>query len=166
MTLRASILALVIGSAACSGEQGPDRVAVYAEVVRHMTTEKGQPSGFRVIFLLDRVVANSADPDDPSTGRPFSPGEREALRGALSEVAPLEFVPTRSEVVGPQEDGGRVEDDGIFLTVGPISGDEERALVPASSYLANLAGSWQTWVVERVGERWRVTGTEGPVAVS
>jgi hypothetical protein len=165
--MRASILALVLlAPAGCSGAAAPDRVAVYAAVVRHMTTEQGQPSGFRVIYLLDRVVGNRADPDDQAAGRPLRPAERTALVEAVGDVAPIEFVSTRAEVVGPQAEGARVEDGGIFLTVGPISGGEERVLVPASSYLGNLAGSWQTWVVERVGDRWRVTGTEGPVAVS
>ncbi len=150
--------------AACSG--GPDRVAVYAEVVRHMTTEEGQSSGFPVIYVLERVVGNRTDPDDRSAGQPLPSADRRALVAALRAVAPVEFVATRSEVVGPQEGGARVRDGGIFLTLGPISGDDDRATVPASGYIANLAGSWQTWVVERVGERWRVTGTEGPVAVS
>ena len=163
--LRASTLSLVlVTTAACSA--GPDRVAVYAEVVRHMTTEQGQPSGFRVIFVLDRTVGNRADPDDPAAGEPLPAGERRVLAAAVRDVAPVQFVSTRSEVVGPQGEGARVEGGGIFLTLGPISGEGDRVLVPASSYLGNLAASWQTWVVERVDDRWRVTGTEGPVAVS
>jgi hypothetical protein len=165
MMLRASTLALVlVASAACSA--GVDRVAVYAEVVRHMTTEQGQPSGFRVIYVLDRLVGNHADPDDPAVGEPLTPGERREMAAAVQDVAPVEFVSTRSEVVGAAEEGERVENEGIFLTLGPVSGGDDLVLVPATSYLGNLAASWQTWVVERVDDRWRVTGTEGPVAVS
>ena len=163
--IRASTLALtLLAGAACSG--GPDPVTVYSEVVRHMTTEQGQPSGFRVIYVLDRVVGNRADPDDLAAGEPLGRAERAALAAALRDVAPVEFVSSRAEVVGPASEGARVENGGIFLTLGPISGDDDRVLVPASSYLGNVAASWQTWVVERVDDRWRVTGTEGPVAVS
>lgn len=163
--------ALVLGllaAAACDGVEvtNDDRVAVYAEVIRHMTTEQGQPSGFPIIYVLDRLVENDQDPDDQGVGRAIASADQRALAEAVEDVAPLEFVPSRSEVVGPMEDGGRVQNDGIFLTLGPISGGDDRVLAPATTYLGNLAATWQTWVVERVGDRWRVTGTEGPVAIS
>jgi hypothetical protein len=167
MMTRALLILALVAAGCGSGAGSPDRpVAVYAEVIRHMTTEEGQASGFRVIYVLDRVLGNDQDPDDPGVGVPIVAADRRALTSALGDVAPLEFVATRSEVVGPQEQGGQVRNEGIFLTLGPISGEEERVLVPATSYLANLAATWQTWVVELVGEEWRVTGTQGPVAVS
>lgn len=160
-------------AAGCAGQGGPggtpeqDReVAIYAAVIRHMTSEEGQSSGFRVIYVLDRVVANADDPDDPGGGEPFPEEDRAALQDALGEVAPVEFVSSRQAVTGPEQEGSRVENDGILLTLGPISGEEDRALVPASSYLGNLAGTWQTWVVEPQAGGWAVTGTEGPVAIS
>jgi hypothetical protein len=167
-SIRRALILGLLAAVACGGAGAADhdRVAVYAEVIRHMTTEQGQPSGFRVIYVLDRIVGNDADPDDPAVGRAIDSADQRALAEALRDVAPLEFVPTRSEVVGPMEDGGRVRNEGIFLTVGPISGEDERVLVPATTYLGNLAATWQTWVVERVGDRWHVTGTEGPVAIS
>jgi hypothetical protein len=169
--IRVAVVLGLLASAACARSGGApgaaeeDReVAIHAAVIRHMASEKGQSSGFRVIYLLDRVMENADDPDDPGTGEPFP--DRDALAEAVADVAPLEFVSSRTEVIGPMEDGGRVENQGILLTLGPIAGEDDRALVPASSYLANLAGTWQTWVVERIGDGWRVTGTEGPVAIS
>jgi hypothetical protein len=154
---------------ACGGSAGPEEdrdIAIYAAVVRHMTSEEGQASGFRVIYVLDRLMENADDPDDPGPGTPLSPEDQDALREALAEVAPIEFVSSREEVIGPEAEGARVQNGGILLTLGPIRGEGDRALVPASSYLGNLAGTWQTWVVERGADGWRVTGTEGPVAVS
>jgi hypothetical protein len=156
--------------AACGGRSaGPEEdrdIAIYAAVVTHMTSEEGQASGFRVIYVLDRLMENADDPDDPGSGTPLPPEDQEALREALAEVAPVEFVSSREEVTGPQAEGARVQNDGIFLTLGPIRGEGDRVLVPASSYLGNLAGTWQTWVVEREPDGWQVTGTEGPVAIS
>jgi hypothetical protein len=170
---RAAILSLaLLWAGACTGAssgQGADEdreVAIYTAVIGHMTSEKGQASGFRVIYVLDRVMENADDPDDPGTGRPLPEKDQAALRDALAEVAPVEFVSSREQVTGPESEGSRVEDEGIFLTLGPIGGEGDRALVPASSYLGNLAGTWQTWVVERRDEGWTVTGTEGPVAIS
>jgi hypothetical protein len=163
-------IALVAAGACTETPGGPvseDRdTRIYAAVIRHMTAEEGQGSGFPVIYILDRVVENADDPDDPGPGAPLSEADRSALREALEDLAPIEFVGSRAQVIGPMADGGRVENEGILLTLGPIGGDEDRALVPASSYLANLAGTWQTWVVERRDGRWKVTGTEGPVAIS
>jgi hypothetical protein len=168
----AAVLGLLVSGACARSSDAPgtaeeDReVAIYNAVIRHMASEQGQSSGFRVIYLMDRALENADDPDDPGVGEPFPQEDRDALAEAVADVAPLEFVSSRTEVIGPMEDGGRVENQGILLTLGPIAGEDDRALVPASSYLANLAGTWQTWVVERIGDGWRVTGTEGPVAIS
>jgi hypothetical protein len=171
---RTAVAAITLAAvAACSGAPGPgglaaeeDRIAIYAAVIHHMTAEEGQESGFSVIYVLDRVVANADDPDDPGAGTSFPDEDRAALRRALTDLASVEFVSSREEVTGPQSEGNRVQSNGIFLTLGPIHGEEDRVLVPASSYLANLAGTWQTWVVERQDGGWKVTGTEGPVAIS
>jgi hypothetical protein len=172
IAIRVAVALGLLASSACARSGAPataeeDReVAIYAAVIRHMASEEGQSSGFRVIYLLDRVLENADDPDDPGVGQLFPEEDRDALAEAVADVAPLEFVSSRAEVIGPMEHGGRVENEGILLTLGPIAGQDDRALVPASSYLANLAGTWQTWVVERVGQGWRITGTEGPVAIS
>jgi hypothetical protein len=170
--LTAASLVVLLG-AGCGREAGPgesaeDReVAIYATVIRHMTSEPGQASGFSVVFVLDRVVGNAADPDGPPEEGSAIPEERQAaLSRAVADTAPLEFVPDRGSVTGPMAEGAMVENGGIFLTLGPIRGDGERVEVEASSYLGNLAGTWQTWVVQRYQNGWRVIGTAGPVAVS
>lgn len=168
----AAAIAMAWAVAGCSAAPAPedrtgqDRIAIYAAVVRHMTAEEGQASGFSVIYVLDRLVTNADDPDNRGVGTPFPDEDRAALRRVLADLAPVEFVASRQQVTGPQSEGNRVQHDGIFLTLGPIRGEEDRALVPASSYLGNLAGTWQTWVVERGEDGWRVTGTAGPVAIS
>jgi hypothetical protein len=156
------------GNEASPEEPAEDRtVAIYASVIRHMTSEPGQASGFPVVYVLDRVVGNAADPDGPVEEGSAIPEERQgALRRAVADTAPLEFVPDRRSVTGPMAEGGQVQNGGIFLTLGPIRGAGERVEVQASSYLGNLAGTWQTWVVQSYQNRWRVIGTAGPVAVS
>lgn len=146
----------------------PDReVAIYATVIRHMTSEQGQASGFPVIFVLDRLVGTSENPTDTEgEGTPIPERQQSALSEAVADTGRLEFVADRQSVIGPQDQGGMVQEGGILLTLGPIEGGGDRVEVPASSYLANLAATWQTWVVQRYQNRWRVIGTAGPVAVS
>ncbi|HEV3475669.1 MAG TPA: hypothetical protein VG602_09960 [Actinomycetota bacterium] len=142
-------------------------VAIYSTVVKHMVTEEGQPSGFPIVYILDHSVAGAADPDG-ATGviRDFPAQIRARLQRALAPVARVEFISDRESVIGPPGDGSRVEGGGILVTLGPIHGEGDRVEVAASSYLGNLAGTWQTWVVEMTADRWRVTGTKGPVAIS
>jgi hypothetical protein len=163
-----ALLSAGCGREAGSGESAEDReAAIYAAVIRHMTSEQGQASGFSVIYVLDRLVGTAENPTETeSEGTPIPEPQQTALTEAVSETGRLEFVSDRQSVIGPQAEGGMVQDGGILLTLGPIEGEGERVEVPASSYLANLAGTWQTWVVQRYQNGWRVIGTAGPVAVS
>ena len=172
MTRLAAAVVVLLG-AGCGREATPggsaaDReVAIYAAVIRHMTSEPGQASGFPVIYVLDRLVGTSENPTDTGgEGTPIPEQHQAALAEAVAETGPLEFVGDRQSVIGPQAEGGMVQEGGILLTLGPIEGEGERVEVPASSYLANLAATWQTWVVQRYPNGWRVIGTAGPVAVS
>jgi hypothetical protein len=173
MTLAATAALLLLLGAACAAEAGPDEpaedreVTIYAAVIRHMTSEPGQASGFPVIYLLDRLVGTTENPTDTDgEGTPIPERQQAALAEAVAETGRLEFVADRQSVIGPQDGGGMVQEGGILLTLGPIAGEGDRVEVPASSYLANLAATWQTWVVQRYQDGWRVIGTAGPVAVS
>jgi hypothetical protein len=172
MRTRAVALALLL-AVACTDE-GPapidptERVvAIYAAVVEHMVTEEGQPSGFPVVYILDHSVERASDPEGGGgVIRDFPAEIRAGIQESLGAVATVEFIPDRDAVIGPPEEGSTVEDGGILLTLGPIRGEGDRVEVPASSYLGNLAATWQTWIVELSAGGWRVTGTTGPVAIS
>jgi hypothetical protein len=167
-----SALALLIGVACTEPVTVPTdpiarTVAIYSAVVEHMVTEEGQASGFPVVYVLDHIVEGASDPEGTTGVVRDVPAEiRAGIQRSLDGVAPVEFVSDRDSVIGPPGAGDRVEGGGILLTLGPIQGEGDRVEVPASSYLGNLAATWQTWVVELSGERWRVTGTSGPVAIS
>ena len=142
-------------------------VAIYSAVIEHMVTEEGQASGFPVVYVLDHTAERASEPQGVAGEIRDIPAEiRAGIEKALADVAAVEFIADRESVIGPFEEGGRVQNGGILLTLGPIRGEGERVEVPASSYIGNLAGSWQTWVVELRAEGWQVTGTSGPVAVS
>jgi hypothetical protein len=140
---------------------------VYAAVVKHMTAEEGQSSGFDVIYVLDHSVEGAADPDGAEGVRtPISPEVQIRVQEELALLPPIRFIADPDEVIGPEEDGSRVQNGGILIRLGPVPSGQDRVEVEASSYIANLAATWQTWVLERRGLRWEVTGTSGPVAIS
>jgi hypothetical protein len=140
---------------------------VYAAVIKHMTAEEEQSSGFPVIFVLDHAVEGASSADGETGARtPISSEVQIRVQEELALLPPIRFVPDPDEVIGPPEEGSQVRDGGILITLGPVPEGDDRLEVEASSYIANLAATWQTWVLERHGLRWQVTGTTGPVAVS
>ena len=140
---------------------------VYAAVIRHMTAEEGQTSGFPVIFVLDHAVEGASEVEGETGARtPISNEVQIRVQEELALLPPIRFVPDPDEVIGPPEEGSQVKNGGILITLGPVPEGDDRIEVEASSYIANLAATWQTWVLERHGLRWLVTGTTGPVAVS
>jgi hypothetical protein len=140
---------------------------VYSAVIKHMTSEEGQSSGFQVIYVLDQAVEGAADPDaNGDAGTPISQEVQIRVQEELALLPPIRFIPDRDEVIGPPEDGSQVENGGILIILGPVPAGDDRVEVEASSYLGNLAATFQTWVLERRGLRWEVTGTTGPVATA
>jgi hypothetical protein len=140
---------------------------VYAAVIRHMTAEEGQSSGFPVIFVLDHAVEGASEVDGQTGPRtPISSEVQIRVQEELALLPPIRFVADRDGVIGAPGDETVVRNGGILITLGPVPEGDDRLEVEASSYIAALAATWQTWVLERHGLRWQVTGTTGPVAVS
>ena len=140
---------------------------VYAAIIKHMTSEEGQSSGFNVIYVLDRAVEEAGDPDaEVNSGTLISPQVQIRIQEELALLPPIRFVQQRDEVIGTPEDGTAVRNGGILITLGPVPPGDDRVQVEASGYLAGKAATWQTWVLERRGLRWEVTGTTGPVATA
>ena len=140
---------------------------VYAAVIKHMTSEEGQSSGFPVIFVLDHAVEGASSPDGGTGARtPISSEVQIRVQEELALLPPIRFVADGDEVIGTPRDETEVRDGGILITLGPVPEGNDRLEVEASSYIAALAATWQTWVLERHGLRWQITGTTGPVAVS
>lgn len=175
---RAVVLTALLASG-CAGRAGsappedaPSRQSlIYAAVIRQLVTVDhtfGGDPGFGTIFVLDRADPRAGEGIAPQEdeGTPISAEVQEEIRAELGDLPPVRFVATREEVVGPMEDGGVVEDNGAFVTLGTIPAEGDRVEIGAGMYIANLAGTWLTYVVRHNGEGWEVTGTTGPVAIS
>jgi hypothetical protein len=141
------------------------RAFIYAAAIRYLVQEGGGEP--RVIFVLERAVAGAAEADVEGGARaPISGEVQDRVREELALLPRIKFVSERKTVVGPASRGARVRNDGVLITLGPVPAGPDRVEVAASSYMGNLAGSWQTLVLKRYGLRWRVEGTTGPAAIS
>jgi hypothetical protein len=173
-----AVAAVVILSSGCAERSGPASAPepsresqVYAAIIRQLVTVDhtfGKEPGFGVIYVLDRDSPRAGQGIVPEAdrGTPIAPEVQREIRTSLSDLPPIRFVARREEVVGPMEDGGVVRENGALVTLGPVPEGDRRVEVGAGLYIANLAGTWLTYVVERDGDGWAVTGTTGPVAIS
>ena len=150
--------------------------AIYASVIRQLVTKDhtfgGADPGFKVVYVMDGVIDSAGDVGAPvveSAGKAFTEPLKAELRRALSDLPPVEFVGRRDSVVVGSKGGaspGHVKNRGVLITLGPIEVSGTSVRVGNTLWISGLAGRWQTYVLERRGSAWSVTGTTGPVAIS
>jgi hypothetical protein len=177
--MKRALVLLALGVPACGGlatpggPEPPNREAlIYAAVIRQLVTVdhtfgESDP-GFRVVYVMDRADPKAADAGvlDEDRGTPIEPEVQEAIRDELTDLPPIEFISDRREVIGSFEKGGLVKKNGALVTLGTIPDGDDRLEIGASLYIAGLAGTWLTYVVESTPDGWEVTGTTGPIAIS
>jgi hypothetical protein len=165
------------GSGAVERADTERAAAIYASVIRQLVTKdhtfgRADP-GFKAVYVLDGAVKGAENPltklKDRHPDQPFAPAVKERVTERLVDLPPTTFVARRSAVVVGDEAGaspGHVTNDGVLLTLGPIEGGGNEVHVGANLWINGLAGHWLTYVVELHGNKWRVMGTTGPVAIS
>ena len=150
------------------------KVAIYAAAIRQVVTVDhtfgSADPGFGRVYVLDRPSAAAVSPigggeSDPVPFPRLSKAFRSALRKALRDLPPIVFVRDRDDVISDAPSGSVVR-DGALVTVGPIVGEGSQVQVGVSLYVANLAGTWLTYVIEGGARQWKVLGTTGPIAIS
>lgn len=180
MRLLASIAALALFVAACSstepsttippGDSSADTAEIYAVALRQMVVDDntfgggGNPfSEFLVQAGLD-PAAGTAAPGAQDLEQPLSDEERRVIEAALTPIAPMRWIDDPAE--WRTEDLMPVVEGSAILGVGPITFDDDGALVPMSMWCGGLCGTWFTYRVVESDQGWVVSGIEGPIAVS
>ncbi len=147
--------------------------AIYAAVVRQLVTKDhtfgGADPGFKVVYVLDGVVADAADPSKPPNAQepkePFSHDVKDGVRflSTLADLPPVEFVPERASAVAgaSASSPGQVKNGGVLISLGPIQPNGKSVEVETSLWINGLAGQWVTYVVEQRDGGWSVTGISG-----
>jgi len=148
-----------------------DRQAlIYTAVLRHYLTSGDAGYGdtrFPHIFALDHTVAGAGAPGHKAPGGgPIPRGVQRAITHALTDVGPLTFVASRDAVIEDPHGCPHVRGDGILVTLGPVDGSGDRVQVDIAGFVACLGANSLTYLVERTGRGWAVSGitTHGPVA--
>jgi hypothetical protein len=147
-----------------------DRQAlIYTAVLRQYLTSGDAGYGdtrFPHIFALDHTVAGAGAPGHKAPGGgPIPRGVQRAITHALTDVGPLTFVASRDAVI-EDHPCAHVRGDGILVTLGPVDGSGDRVHVGINGFRACLGANSLTYLVERAGRGWAVSGitAHGPVA--
>jgi hypothetical protein len=147
-----------------------DRQAlIYAAVLRQYLTSGDHSFGdhrFPQVFVLDHTEAGAGAPGHSAPGGgPIPRAVQRAITHALTEMGPLSFVASRDAVIEPNG-CAHVRDDGILVTLGPVDGSGDRVQGRINGFRACLGANSLTYLVERTGRGWAVSGitAHGPVA--
>ena len=85
------------------------------------------------------------------------------LAEALAAYTQVRFTDDPQSVIQPDS---RVRDHGVLITLAPVPPDGSRVQIGAQSYSGNLGRTSCTFIVDRAGAQWRVTGTTGVYGAS
>lgn len=145
---------------------------VYAQVLRRYLSTPAENSfperTFQRVFVLDRTVpVGGYALADPGTGAPIPAGTQRAILAALSDLAPASFVAGKDSVLVAHDGCGVVKDNGILVTLAPVSGDGDRVEVGVHGFVACDGATQLTYVVAyTTGGGWQVTGTTGGTSIT
>ena len=111
---------------------------------------------------------------DPSAGnatgtgqeiaRGLTDAERTAIEAVVRPFGPVRWIEDPDE--WRTSDLRPVIEGAVILGVGEPSVGDKTGLVPVSLWCGGLCGTWLTYRLDLVDGAWKVTGTEGPIAIS
>jgi hypothetical protein len=138
---------------------------IYAAVIRQLYEVDhtfGEPPNFPVVYIVYNTKDSIGDPDAPRSDPQVLPESlRTAITARLTDL-PAEYIWVRNSDDVPLNNDGSVQGGGAIVTLGNIhAGENGSVLVSASLYIASLAATGKTYILEEQDERWQVTGDTG-----
>ena len=144
---------------------------IYAAVVHQLYTRDhsfGEAPNFPNIYLVEATNDTVGDPDILQ-----APSRRLPESIQVTITAALDDLPTKVKwaedflEVPRDNKTGVVKGNGAIITLGNIHFQEDgTAFVSASIYIANLAASGRTYIVERIDGVWQIVGDTGMMWIS
>jgi ABC-2 type transport system permease protein len=154
-------------SAPAAGLEPAIQADIYAAVVRQLYTVDhtfgNNPPKMPRIYIVTTTDDKAGDPGGASA----SPATlTEEMQQSISErlkdlPAEIHYVSGRKEVPLNAQDGA-VMDSGVIITLGNVFAREDSQMqVAGSIYFASLAAGGKTYILEKDGALWKITGTTG-----
>lgn len=165
---RILLILLLMTLAACTAVSKPTNVneaAVYTAVIHQIYTVDDTFGGTLqppIVYIISQTDDSVGDPNiEQQPAQVIDEATQDAIAAGLAELpADVVWVNGRSEI--PVSEDGRVEGDGVIITLGNIHPQTDGTLhVSGSIYIANLAAGGQTFILEQTEVGWMVNGTIG-----
>jgi hypothetical protein len=163
-------LRITVTKEAASPYSLDDQADIYAAVIRQLYLVDhsfgSSPPDFPnlyIVYLTDETAGGNFSGNVVS--RVITQQLRDKIDGLLNDL-PAEITWVDSFQSVPLNEDSTVQGGGAVVRVGNIDPGEAGAVdVPGSIYIANLAASGRTYVLEKRGT-WQIIGTTGPVWMS
>jgi ABC-2 type transport system permease protein len=140
---------------------------IYAAVVRQLYTVDhtfgNNPPKMPRIYILTTTDDKAGDPGGASASPVTLTEEmQQSIWERLKDLpAEIHYVSGRKEVPLNAQDGA-VTDGGVIVILGNIFAREDRKMqVAGSIYFASMAAGGKTYILEKDGELWKISGTTG-----
>ncbi len=134
-----------------SGIDAAQLTLIYSVVAHDMVQQAAPP-----YIAIAPQAAQGELLDTPSPDSPIPP----ELVGALSDLSPTVELTPFMEAIGALESGGRVRNDGVFLTMGLVQPDPDAGpggiSLYASAYRASDDATGYRYRLYRDGDKWVV----------
>jgi hypothetical protein len=148
-----------------------DRADIYATVIRQLyevdhSFGSSRPDfpNLYLVYMTDDSVGGEFGAPPASSILPET--LRTKIADKLSDL-PAEIFWVNSFNAVPLEENSLVKGGGAVIRVGNINeGEGGKVEVAGSIYVANLAAAGRTYVLEKQGSKWQITGTTGPMWIS
>jgi hypothetical protein len=150
----------------------PAEAQIYAAVIRRLVTRDhtygSAESPFKHVYVVDGAIpgAGSVRVGLGPAPQPFPDDVKVAIAERLEDLPPLDFITNPDSVrLGPEGISG-VRNRGVIISLGPLEEVQEEIEVSTGLWCGGTCGQWLTYVLTRQGDRWKITGTTGPYAIS
>lgn len=171
MRLIAYAIVLALFVAACGtsdpADDTSDSAAIYAVSLEQLVIDDNTFGGGGSPFtelLVQSSLDRGAGSGEPGEIRALTEDEMAAIEATLAPHGTVRWIDDADE--WRTSDLMPVVEGSAILGVGPITLDDQGALVPMSMWCGGLCGTWFTYRVIDSDAGWTVQGVEGPIAVS
>lgn len=126
------------------------------------------PTPVGPVYIVDGPASRSAEMFTVADGPPFDTELENEITAQSADLPPVEFTTDPQQYADPARQGlTGVAGDGVIVGLSPPWWQDDGTVhVGAGLWCGIDCGLGLTYVLDRIGGQWTVTGTTGPVAIS
>jgi hypothetical protein len=165
------IAAAGIARASCRNDtssfhQYDEQIAIYAVVIQRLATTDDTFGGNLkppVLYILKNTDDRAGDPRVvQSSAAPIPDEVQKQMVNRLNDLAEVVWIDKFADATWVNGPGSEVQGGGAIITLGNITRQTDGSVhVPGSIYIANTGAGGTTYILEKIGNTWIITGRTG-----